>query len=82
MGAMQEVGLVVIYAFGSQMQAEIAKSALTSTGIEAMIQADSAGGMRPHIAFSTGGFKLLVREEDAVAARAVLDLDESTHGGS
>jgi hypothetical protein len=51
----------------------MAKSALEATGISAMIQADAAGGMRPHIAWASGGFKVLVREEDAEAAREVLE---------
>jgi hypothetical protein len=38
-----------------------------------MIQADSAGGMRPHLAWASGGFKVLVRDEDAEAAREVLE---------
>ena len=40
--------------------------------IDAMIQADTAGGMRPHIAWASGGFKVLVREEDALEAREIL----------
>jgi hypothetical protein len=51
----------------------MAKSALEAAGISAMIQADAAGGMRPHIAWASGGFKVLVREEDAEAAREVLE---------
>ena len=52
--------------------AELAKSALESAGIDAMIQSDSAGGMRPHLAWASGGFKILVRDEDT-AARDVLE---------
>jgi hypothetical protein len=37
-----------------------------------MIQADRAGGMRDHLAWSGLGFKVLVREEDADTAREVL----------
>ena len=37
-----------------------------------MIQADTAGGMREHLAWSGAGFKLLVREEDLTAAREIL----------
>lgn len=51
----------------------MAKSALEAAGIDTMIQADSAGGMRPHLAWASGGFKVLVREEDAAAARDVLE---------
>jgi hypothetical protein len=45
---------------------------LESASIDAMIQADRAGGMRDHLAWSGFGFKLLVREEDAAVARDVL----------
>jgi len=62
------------------MEADMAKSALASTGIDALIQADSAGGMRPHLAWATGGFKLLVREEDAATARDVLSGSRSLDG--
>lgn len=70
---MLEANLVIVHAFGSEPEAEIAKSALEAAGIDAMIQADTAGHMRPHIAWSSGGFKVLVREEDAAAAREVLE---------
>lgn len=64
--------LVVVGRFASQAEADLAKSALESTGIDAMIQADRAGGMRDHLAWSGFGFKVLVREEDAETAREVL----------
>ena len=38
-----------------------------------MIQADRAGGMRDHLAWSGFGFRVLVREEDVAAARNVLN---------
>jgi len=64
--------LVVVQAFGTQLEADLAKSVLESAGIDAMIQADRAGGMRDHLAWSGFGFKVLVRDEDASAARDVL----------
>ncbi|HVH72701.1 MAG TPA: DUF2007 domain-containing protein [Candidatus Dormibacteraeota bacterium] len=64
--------LVVAEAFGSQVEADLAKSALESAGIDAMIQSDRAGGMRDHLAWSGFGFKVLVREEDAATARELL----------
>lgn len=64
--------LVVVAAFGTQAEAGMAKSALDAAGIDCMIQADSVGGMRPHVAWATGGFRLLVREEDAPEAGEVL----------
>jgi Putative prokaryotic signal transducing protein len=69
---MQDANLVVVQSCASQLQAELAKGALESAGIEAMIQADTAGRMREHLAWSGAGFKILVREEDVTAARDVL----------
>lgn len=64
--------LVVVDAFASQLEADLAKTALESSGIDAMVQADRAGGMRDHLAWSGFGFRVLVREEDAATAREVL----------
>ena len=64
--------LVLVQAFGSQGEADIAKSVLESAGIDAMIQADRVGGMRDHLAWSGFGFRLLVREQDAGAAHEIL----------
>lgn len=68
----QDIKLVVVRSCGSRAEAELAKGALEEVGIEAIIQADTAGGMREHLAWSGAGFKILVREDDAVAAREVL----------
>lgn len=64
--------LVVVQECGSEMEADLAKGALQAAGIDAMIQSDTAGHQRPHIAWSGAGFKILVREEDAADARQVL----------
>lgn len=69
---MQDIKLVVVRSCGSRAEAELAKGAVEEVGIEAIIQADTAGGMREHLAWSGAGFKILVREDDAVAAREVL----------
>ncbi|MGA8222344.1 MAG: DUF2007 domain-containing protein [Candidatus Acidiferrales bacterium] len=71
--AMQETRLVVVQSCGSRIEAELAKGALEEAGIQAMIQGDTAGGMREHLAWSGAGFKILVREDDAAAARDVLN---------
>jgi hypothetical protein len=70
---MHDANLVVVHEFGSQPEADLAKSALEGAGIDAMIQADSVGGMRAHVAWSGAGFKVLVREEDAADAHDVLE---------
>jgi hypothetical protein len=66
--------LVVVHSFGSSAEADLAKSALEAAGIDAMVKADSGGGMRPALAWSGVGFQVLVRAEDLQAARDVLDL--------
>ena len=71
---MTENHLVVVHSFFSSAEADLAKSALDAAGIDAMVQADSGGGMRPALAWSGVGFQVLVRAEDAQAAREVLDL--------
>jgi len=60
--------LVVVQSFGTQVEADIAKARSNLAGIERHDQADRAGGMRDHLAWSGFGFKVLVRDEDASAA--------------
>ena len=74
---MSQDKLVVVQSYGTEGEAEIAKGVLESSGIEAMIQADTAGRMREHLAWSGLGHRLLVREEDAAAARSILCLPQS-----
>jgi hypothetical protein len=69
---MDHTKLVVIETCGSRPEADLVKGALEAAGIQAMVQADTAGGMREHLAWSGAGFKILVREEDAIAAREML----------
>jgi hypothetical protein len=71
---MADSELVVVHAFGSRPEADMAVSALDAAGIDAIIQADSGGGMRPHLAWAGVGFQILVREEDLTEARNILDL--------
>jgi hypothetical protein len=69
---MQGANLVVVQEYGSRAAADLAKCQLEDAGIAAMSQADTAGGMREHLAWSGAGFKILVREQDADAARELL----------
>ena len=70
--AMDHTKLVVVQQYVTRPEADLAKSALESAGIQTMIQGDTAGGMRDHLAWTGAGFKILVREEDATDARDVL----------
>ena len=74
--------LVLVHVCGSQGEADLAKSMLESAGIDAMIQADTAGGMNAAIAWGDLGFRVLVREEDAAEARGVLTPPEGPPAGN
>jgi hypothetical protein len=69
---MQHPELVVVESYGSRVEADMAKGLLEDAGIQAMIRADTVGGMREHLAWSGAGFQILVREEDAAVARDLL----------
>jgi len=69
---MEHPKLVVVQIYGSRVEAALAKTELESAGIPAITQADTAGGMREHLAWSGDGFQVWVREEDASAARDIL----------
>ncbi len=74
---MSQSDLVVVQSYGSEGEAHVAKGVLESSGIDAMIQADTAGRMREHLAWSGLGHRVLVREEDAAAARSLLALPQN-----
>ena len=73
---MSDTRLVVVRTFPDRIDAELAHSALEAAGIESMIRADDAGGLRPAMAFSNG-IALLVRAEQANAAAEVLAADQT-----
>ena len=66
--------LVVVATFGNRSEADVAASALDAAGIDTMIRADDGGSMRPSIAWAGVGFQVIVRAEDATAARHILDI--------
>jgi tetratricopeptide (TPR) repeat protein len=69
---MPDAKLVEVKAFGNRLEAELAKGMLESADIPAMMQADTAGAMRDHLAWSELGFRLFVRETDESTAREIL----------
>ena len=71
---MADAAQIVVHTFGNQTEADIAVSALDAAGIDAIIMADTVGGTRPHVAATGRGFQVLVREEDLIEARDILDL--------
>jgi hypothetical protein len=71
-----EAELVVIRAYPSSFEADLAKSILEAAGIESMVRGDLS---RVHDVFVGGqlgrGVELLVRAEDAEDADKILDVD-------
>lgn len=70
---MSDSELLVVHVFGNRQEAELATSALEAAGIEAIIRADTGGGMYRTIAWAGVGVQVIVRAEDAEAARAILE---------
>ena len=71
---MDDSQLVVVHTFNTRQEAELARGALEAAGIDAMIQSDTGGGMQPAMAFAGAGIQVLVRAEDGIEARDILDL--------
>jgi hypothetical protein len=66
--------LVIVRTFLNRFEADVAKSALDAAGIDSIIRADDAGGMRPAMSMGSA-VELVVRAEDAARAREVLNAD-------
>jgi hypothetical protein len=66
---MQDV--VVIATYATRPDAEVAKSALSGSGIQAYIEGDDAGGMYP---FMTEGIRLFVKKTDVQKAKKILSI--------
>jgi Putative prokaryotic signal transducing protein len=69
---MLDSNLVSIATYSSEAEAAMAMGALESASIESMLLSDSAGGMEPSVAYVTGGYQILVKQEDAESAREIL----------
>jgi Putative prokaryotic signal transducing protein len=62
--------MVVAGTYNTRSDAELAQTALTAAGIESVIESDDAGGAYPFDL--SGGARLLVDEDDAEEAAAIL----------
>jgi len=69
---MENDKLALVATYGSRAEALLAKGALESAGIPAMVEADTAGRMREHLAWSGLGFRVLVLEKDLSSASEFL----------
>jgi Putative prokaryotic signal transducing protein len=66
--------LVVLRTYPTVIDAELAKTALESVGIDSMVRSDNEGGQSPGLAFARG-VELLVRANDVDAANDTLDVE-------
>jgi hypothetical protein len=64
--------LVTLTTFCYRHQAEFYRGVLEGSGIEALVTSDDCGGLRPNFALASG-VQLVVREEDVVRARLLLE---------
>ena len=71
---LHDVELVVVRTYPTVVDAELAKSALESVGIDSMVRSDNEGGQSPGLTFSRGA-ELLVRGDDVEAAEDILDIE-------
>jgi hypothetical protein len=71
---LHDVELVVVRSYSTVVDAELAKSALQSVGIDSMVRSDNEGSQSPGLTFSRGA-ELLVRGDDVEAAEDILDVE-------
>jgi hypothetical protein len=69
--------LVVAREFLNRFEADVAKSALDAAGINAIVVADDAGGMRPGM-WMGSAVQLLVHEGDLEPAIEILETTATT----
>lgn len=62
---------VVLTTFPNRIEADLAQSALTASGIESFVHADDAGGAQPGLWLGEG-VQLLVRTADVELAKAII----------
>lgn len=67
---------ICLKTYASRDEAEFDRAILEGAGIRAMVSADDCGGMRPHLAFTSGGVKLLVLSENLERAAELLKQSE------
>ena len=65
--------LICIRKYNSRIEAELAKGLLETSGIKAVVSADDAGGMRPHLLLGDAAVRLSVKEEDEEKAVQLLE---------
>jgi hypothetical protein len=75
---MDETHVEVVGSFLTRVDADLACGALQAAGIAAMVSADDAAGLRPHLWM--GGVRVLVPVSELERAREVLAAAENAVG--
>jgi len=65
-------GMSIIRTFSNETEAQLALNHLLALGVEALIEKDNCGGMRPHLDISSG-VNILVATADLENATAALE---------
>ena len=68
--------VVCIKTFPYRAEAELAKSALESSGIKAVVTGDDCAGLYPAVGVGSGGVGLLVLHERAAEALEILERED------
>ncbi|MBP8273908.1 MAG: DUF2007 domain-containing protein [Acidobacteria bacterium] len=72
--------MAIVRTFNSEIEAEMAMSALEAAGIESVMRRDDCGGVQPAMGL-TGGVQVVVADEEMEAATEVLDAPPIEFGG-
>ena len=64
-------GWIILRTFTSDLEAQAARGLLEARGLQALIEVDNCGGMRPHLDY-TALAKLLVPEQEAAQAQELM----------
>lgn len=65
--------LILLQTYFHKHEAEMAVGLLQDNGIEAILQSDDLAGMRQHLTLGAGNNRVLVKEEDYLKAKEILD---------
>lgn len=68
----ERVHLAPVAAYSSQLEADLVRARLGASGVRAYVKSDGLGGTFPGMPLATGGFQVMVAEEDADRARATV----------
>lgn len=74
--------MAVVRVFSTEIEAEMAMSALEAAGIESVMRRDDCGGVQPAMGL-TAGIQVVVPDEDLDSATEVLDApaEDAEHAG-